>query len=130
MNVTFSRRREGQVFLASNPPLDLRPMVEAEAALVFVLRSETPPTERVKLRLGCGYPCGADADVTELFKSVPTERWVRVSLDVRCFVQQGLDATAVDTPFLLLTEGRMALSIADIRFVPGAGPQAIVSCGS
>ena len=47
---------------------------------------------------------------------------------LKCFVDGGLDATTVDTPFLLLTGSAMSLSIADVRIVDGAGPDSIINC--
>ena len=109
-------------------PLDLGPMVAADGALVLLLSVADAPDDDVELRIGCGYPCGASAQVEKLLGALPTGEWFRVSFDLRCFADQGLEPGKVDAPFLLLTDSAMKLSIADVGFVEGLGPKATVRC--
>ena len=78
----------------------------------MVLSIEDPPSRNAVLRMGCGYPCSANADIGRLLQALPANEWVRVSVDLKCFVDGGLNAANVDTPFLLITDRKMALSIA------------------
>ena len=94
----------------------------------MLLQIHSAPRRQTILRMGCGYPCAANADVTDLFKALPKDQWLRVSVDLACFVDNGLDVGAVDMPFLLLTRGALDLSLADVRIVPGAAESATVRC--
>ena len=124
----WNGKGEAQLFLASPEPADLSAAVAADAALVMVLSVQQPPRRSATLRMGCGYPCSANADIGKLLKALPADEWLRVTVDLKCFVDGGLDAANVDTPFLLIADKKMTLSIADVRIVDGAGPDAIIRC--
>lgn len=124
----WNGKGEAQFFLAASEPVDLTAAVEADAALVMVLNVEKAPRKDVTLRMACGYPCAANADISQLLKALPADEWLRVSVDLKCFVDGGLDASHVETPLLLLTRQRMTVSIGDVRIVDGAGPSAIINC--
>ena len=78
--------------------------------------------------MGCVYPCESSTDITRLLEALPGEQWIRISFDLRCFADNGLDVTSVDVPLLVSTRGALGLSIADVRLVPGAGKDAIIRC--
>ena len=128
VNIRWNGGGEAQFFVGRKEPADYSAYLEQDAALVAVLRLDEKPTGNATLRMGCGYPCGSNADITRLLGALPTDKWVRVSFDLKCFADGGLDAENVDTPLLITTSGAMALSIADISVVPGAGPEATVRC--
>lgn len=128
IEATWNGEGDAQLFLAGIEPLDLGPMVAADGALVLLLSVADAPDDDVELRIGCGYPCGASAQVEKLLGALPTGEWFRVSFDLRCFADQGLEPGKVDAPFLLLTDSAMKLSIADVGFVEGLGPKATVRC--
>jgi len=50
--------------------------------------------------------------------------WYDVAVPVECFVATGLDISNVNTPFLIYTDGPMALSIEDIRWQPNTADAA------
>lgn len=128
LTATWSGRGEAQLFVAGPTPLDLGPMLAADGALVMLMSVAVAPDDPVELRIGCGYPCGASADIGKLLNALPAEQWFKVSFDLKCFAEQGLDAGNVDAPFLLLTEAAMSLSISDVGFVEGLGPSATIRC--
>jgi beta-glucosidase len=125
---TWSGKGEAQLYLAAAEPQDFSDLLAQDAALVTLLQVHAPPKKKVTLRMGCGYPCSANADISKLLKALPTDQWLRVSFDLKCFADGGLDIANVDTPFLLLTKGRLSLSVSDVRLVPGAGPAATINC--
>ena len=124
----WNGKGEAQFFLPYVEPKDYTEHLEQNAALVILLQVESPPKKKLNLRMGCGYPCAANADISKLMKALPTGEWVRLSFDLKCFAENGLDITKVDTPLLLSTRGKMALSIADVRMVPGMGKEASIRC--
>jgi beta-glucosidase len=125
--VSWRGRGEGQFYLASTPQ-DLSSYDLANAALVMVVRVNQAPKKQVVLRMGCGYPCAGNADLTQLFKAVPLGQWLKVSIDLACYSTRGLNTKEVDTPFLLLTAGKFSLSVSDIRLIPNTAKTATVRC--
>ncbi len=125
--LNWKGRGEGQFYMASLSQ-DLSKYEDSDSALVMILRVNQPPKRQVVLRMGCGYPCAGNADLTKLFKSVPVDQWLKVSIDFACFSSRGLNVAQVDTPFLLLTSGKFSLSIADIRLVPHGKDSATIKC--
>jgi len=128
LNATWNGKGEAQLFLAHNGPQDYTEYLEQDSALVVVLKVVSPPKRKVTIRMACGYPCAANADVTKLLKALPKEQWLRVSFDLKCFVDSGLNIRNVDTPLLLTTTGKMAISITDVGIFPGVGTGATIRC--
>ena len=126
--VVWSGGGDAQFYFAAPEARDFSDYANSDAALVVLLRVDTPPQKRVILRMGCGYPCAAEADIRKLLRALPAGEWVRTSFDIKCFAEQGLDASRVDTPFVLLSPGRLAISIAGVSIVPGLGPDATIRC--
>jgi beta-glucosidase len=119
---------EAQFFLAHKAPADYTQHLDEQSALVVILKVEKKPTKKVLMKMGCGYPCASNADITKLLKALTPQQWVRLSIDLECFAAGGLNIKNVDTPLLITTRGEMSLSIADISLVSGLGPKATISC--
>ncbi len=119
---------EAQLFLAHSGPKDYSATLDQDAALVAILRVNEAPTKKVQIKMGCVYPCDSSADITRLLEALTPGEWVRLSFDLKCFKDGGLNVGRVDTPFLLTTRGAMSLSLADISVVPALGPEATIRC--
>ncbi len=124
----WNGKGEAQFFVAHASPTDYSQDLAHESALVMLLQVLEKPKKKVLLRMGCGYPCASNADITKLLKALPPKEWIRLSFDLQCFVDGGLDVTHVDTPLLITSKGKMALLISDVRIAPGMGSQATISC--
>ncbi len=119
----------GQVFLHASPAQDLTAMQAAKGALVIDMLVSAKPTQPVELRMDCGYPCGAKANVTEILKRVPLDTWFSLSMDLTCFAESGADLKRIDTGMLIATGGKLSLSFTGARFVPGAAATSVIKCG-
>jgi beta-glucosidase len=128
LKARWNGKGEAQFFIANDGPADYSKLVEQDAALVVLMQIVTPPKKKVVIKMGCGYPCAANANITKLLKALPVEQWLRVSFDLKCFADGGLDITNVDTPLLLTTAGKMSVSMSDVSIVPGVGPEATIRC--
>ena len=128
VRASWNGRGEAQLFVALPGPTDLSSHVEQDSALVVLMRVDERPRKKVTLKMSCGYPCAANADISKLLQALPEGQWLRVSFAMKCFADGGLNPATVDSPFLLLTKSKLALSISDIRLVPGAGESATVAC--
>lgn len=128
MMATWNGKGEAQVYLVSPEPVDLTELAQQDGALVMLLKVNKKPKKQVTLRMGCGFPCAANADISKLLKALPEDQWLRLSVALKCFVDGGLNTKTVDTPLLLLNRGKLSLSIADVRLVPQAGSAATIKC--
>lgn len=130
IKATWSGKGEAQLFLAhGSEPQNLTELVKQDAALVMLVQLHTPPKRKpVALKMGCVYPCSADTDISKLLNALPTEQWLKISVDLRCFAEHGLNVENVDSPMTLLTKSKLSLSIGDVRLVPGVGETATIKC--
>ena len=103
-----------QVGFHGGRPLDLSPLVNANAQLTFEVRVEARPESKVILRMDSAYPHWGSLDITDTLRELPQGRWQRVSIELERFIESGTDPRSVETPFLLWTEGAMRLSLANI----------------
>ncbi|MGB5325070.1 MAG: exo 1,3/1,4-beta-D-glucan glucohydrolase, partial [Pseudomonadales bacterium] len=126
--IRWSTSEIGQVYFQHNTPLDLKHLLKNEAALVFNLRVDRPPTDSVKLRIDCQYPCTGEVDITGSLKAQPRGEWQRFAIDIECFAEAGTNFKQVDTPFLMVTGGQLEVGISDISFEAGARDSANISC--
>ncbi|MBC6428202.1 MAG: hypothetical protein GDA55_03090 [Cellvibrionales bacterium] len=126
IRLDWAGRREGQLYLQADPPLDLS--TATEAALAVTLKLHRKPRSAVTLALGCGYPCRGSADITRLLRRLPQDEWLQLTFALQCFTDLGLDSARIDSPFLLLSSGKFALSIAAIRLLPTGAATATVTC--
>ncbi len=69
----------------------------------------------------CGTAQGALLDLTSTLRSTPTGQWQTLSYSLSCFLAQGADLSNVEAPFSIATTGRLALTIGEVRLVPGRG---------
>lgn len=128
VKVTWNGKGEAQLFIATDSPRDFSELLEQDAALVMLMKVSAAPKRKTVIKMGCGYPCAANADITSLLKALPEDQWLRVSFDFKCFADGGLNVKNVDTPLLLTTAGKLAVSISDVSIVPGAGGDATIRC--
>jgi actin-like ATPase involved in cell morphogenesis len=99
--------------------VDARPYLD-KGALVFDLIVHSAPSETTSLATHCHFPCAGQVEVTELLRQSVPEQKRTIAVPLRCFSDRGLDPSAVDTPFLLLTAGTLDLSIAHVRWASDA----------
>lgn len=124
----WNGRGEAQFFMTHGTSVDYTQHLDEQSALAVILKVDKRPSRNVLIKMGCGYPCASNADITKLLKALTPQQWVRLSIDLECFAAGGLNIENVDTPLLITTRGEMSLSIADISLVSGLGPEATISC--
>jgi beta-glucosidase len=124
----WNGRGEAQFFMTHGTSVDYTQHLDEQSALAVILNVDKRPSRKVLIKMGCGYPCASNADITKLLKALTPQQWVRLSIDLECFAAGGLNIENVDTPLLITTRGEMSLSIADISLVSGLGPEATISC--
>jgi len=126
--IMWQGKGEGLVYFETTTPRDLRDWLARRAALALDIKVERAPTRSVFLKAHCRYPCGAQANVTTALRKAPKDEWIRLSVDLACFVKSGLDPSKVTTLPLLSTSGELSMSISNVRLIPGMAGNATVSC--
>ncbi|PPK98556.1 beta-glucosidase [Kineococcus xinjiangensis] len=116
-------------FYLQSEPADLSGWLAAEGALVFDAIVTQKPTARTVLSMHCTWPCFSEVEATSLFSGLPLGAKTTVKVPLSCFDTGALDFEAVNTPFLVYTEGALEAAFANVRWVPGAADDAdAVAC--
>ena len=117
-----------QFYYQFEDPVNMRALEMADGALSFDVRLLKSPTQPVKLRMDCGYPCSGEMDITQFLKGTDGNDWQRLSFPMKCFAQLGVDSSKVDTPFLLATTGELSLEISDVALAERPTSGEVMSC--
>jgi len=86
--------------------------------LAFDVMVEEPPSAPVYAAMRCGEGCEGRIDITEALDRSVVGEWRTMRLQLRHFADAGADLSHITTPFLLATEGTLALLFAEIRLEP------------
>lgn len=119
----------GQVYsqlAQSSPGTNLAAYGNSDSTLAFRVRVDTAPAAAtgVALSTHCVYPCLGEVSLGNTLRGFTQGEWYDVAVPIDCFVTDGLDISNVNTPFLIYTDGPMALSIEDIRWQPNTADAA------
>ncbi|MCP4400254.1 MAG: PEP-CTERM sorting domain-containing protein [bacterium] len=120
----------GQIYsqvASETPGVNLTKYQNSETSMKFRVKVNTAPTGPVTLGVHCEYPCVSTITTFgDYLATLPLETWTDVSVPLQCFIDEGLDMSKVNTPFLIVTESAgwpMDLSVEEIRWEPWtAGP--------
>ena len=112
----------GQVYMQTSDPstgADRSPYANSQTSLQFRVKvNEAPASSTVNLSMHCVYPCGADINIAGMLGDLTVGEWSDISVPLQCFLDNGLDITNVNTPFLLYTDDTLDLSIENVRWEP------------
>ena len=115
---TWSKQKvKGQVAIYG-PTINLA-AYEDTSALVFEVNVMRPSNKPVMLGMDCHYPCRSEFDIRRELKRYPKNEWATFAVPLNCFTLNedagDFDISRINGPFLLSTEGRMEIAIANIR---------------
>jgi len=108
------------VYLAAAQAIDLTPATMDCMTLAVDVLLEEPPSEPVFVAVRCGEDCAGRVDITEALSSGPLGEWQTVTTRLSLFAAVGAKLTHVTAPFVLETEGTLALRFANVRLEPAA----------
>ncbi|HUG23445.1 putative glycoside hydrolase [Piscinibacter sp.] len=114
----------GQFHLQSKMTNDLLDYIDADSAMVFDAVVNKSPEDQVTMRVDCRYPCLGVVDMTDFYKKAPVGQTIQVKVPLTCFEATGTKFTAVNTPLVIFTTKPFSLSVANVRYVPGAAKDA------
>ncbi len=106
------------LYLEASTAIDLTRQAEGCMAIAFDVLVEEGPSAPVLLAMRCGDDCEGRLDITEILEDVPVSTWKTVKVPLSEFADAGVDLSHVTSPFLLATEGTLALRFAEVRVVP------------
>ncbi|MFM4978598.1 glycoside hydrolase family 3 N-terminal domain-containing protein [Aeromonas caviae] len=98
---------------------DRRTYLKGESELQVTLRVQQAPAGDMTLGLQCGWPCGKSIEIAPTLRQLPPQKWVTLSLPLRC-LEEGMDFAKVNTPFILGTSGQARIDMATVRWVPAS----------
>ncbi|MCA0894931.1 putative glycoside hydrolase [Microbulbifer agarilyticus] len=120
----------GQILWQSKRKLDLEPLATEGGALSLVLRVDEAPSDKVTLRMDCGYPCAGSFKLGQILSAVPQKQWFHLAIPLSCFADAGTKLSKVDSPLVVITNGSMGLSLADVRLVTNAPESSTINCST
>jgi beta-glucosidase len=117
LKVSWKGDTWGAIFIQSpGHTRDLTPYVTAGAALIFDVTVLKPPTEYTAIEVHCVWRCGAMLRAEKLFQQLPVGSRTTVSIPLSCFTVAGLNATRVDTPFVIHSEAEFSAVFSNVRW--------------
>ena len=108
----------------SNEVLDLREIAAEDGALVFDLTVLSGSASSFEVAAHCVFPCGGSVDITDTVSELDPNKTAHMVVPAACFTRDGLDITLVNTPFLLLGQGDIAVKVENIRWENKSGANA------
>ncbi len=136
--VVWNGEGPGELALASDERQDFTDYRNSNSALIFDIKVNTPPSDTVFLRLGCGSWCASDLDITQQLREMAGKPWQTVVVDLACFPDAGANFglpmppeeffRSVQEPFNLTTSGTLDIVFSDVRIKKGAADQATIIC--
>ncbi|TRX53836.1 glycoside hydrolase family 3 protein [Thalassomonas sp. M1454] len=127
--ITFKGTEKAMVSLRSTFVEDLRAQIENKSALTVLVRKEQSFSDKVFLEMHCDEAnCQYSIDVTSAMQGFTDNEWQELSVDLNCFVEQGLNPARVTLPFGIATSGSGQLSFSTIKLQPNKADNATVSC--
>ncbi|MFC3121657.1 putative glycoside hydrolase [Agaribacter flavus] len=77
------------------------------------------PDELVELTMECkwDWKCRASVQLKSVLSRLPVGEWSNVTIPMACFDQSKIDLSAVTTPFMLHTSGKMELEISSVEVI-------------
>lgn len=113
--VEWSGEAPGQVYLQTAIPHDVAALAAEGGMLRARLIVHEAPTKPVFLRMDGTYPQAGAVDVTEALRAMARDELVEFALPLAAWGDAGAPLGHIDTPFLLWTKGRLAVTFADLR---------------
>jgi len=97
-------------------PLDLSNFKD-EGALAIDIRLDVKPDKDVTFGMDCGYPCRAEIYLTKTLKDLKKNEWKTIPIPLNCLLKDGFDISKVNGPFVIGTDGKLGITIAEVRLL-------------
>ncbi|MFV8782105.1 glycoside hydrolase family 3 protein [Microbulbifer sp. SA54] len=129
--ITWKGLRGGSVVLQTKKPQNLSRYLDEHAALTMDVRLDSAASAPVFAGMRCTTEaCSGELPLQAPLAELKPGEWSELSIDLQCFAKAGADFSQVSSGLFLRSEGALGLSVANIKFVPGAAAEAAVRCDS
>jgi Galactose-binding domain-like len=88
---------------------------EHDVALVIDLKVDVMPDKGVTIGMDCGYPCRSELQVRKNITKLSKGEWSSLPIPLNCFSQAGADLKKINGPFVMSTDGKLTVEIANVR---------------
>lgn len=116
--ISWSGRGAGTLAF-NGTPRSLSRAARSGMALALRLRLDEPPTAPVELGMGCAEDYAGFIDVSDRLRGAGVGGWHVLAIKLSAFRAAGTDMSCITEPLILRTEGRLRLTIDDIRLTQG-----------
>jgi len=123
ITVEFSGESAAQVYMQTEDTLgvDKYSYVNADATLQFDIDMKTAAPESLVLSAHCEWPCMGEVKINKVLPAATLAgetNWRTVKVPLECLVDEGMDFSLVNTPFLIYSEEAVEFNLGEIRYVP------------
>ena len=127
--LTFTGKESASVRFQSTFVEDLRQYIENDSALTVLVRKHQEFSESVMLEMHCDEAdCQKSVDISAVMKGFTIHEWQELSVDLNCFVKQGVNFGRLTVPFGITTAGQGVVSFSTMKLQPNKAKSATISC--
>ena len=127
--LSFTGKEPASVRLQSTFVEDLRQYIENDSALTVLVRKDQEFSEPVMLEIHCDEAdCQKSVDISAVMKGFTLHEWQELSVDLNCFVKQGVNFARVTVPFSISTAGQGVVSFSTMKLQPNKAKSATINC--
>ncbi len=108
-------------------PLDLTRESNGELSLVVDVRVDRAGSAPVGLGMVSNDGKAVTVPITKTLAAGKPGAWQQVIVPLQCFAKRGIDMAHVTAPFVIATDGKLALSISDVKI--DSAPVPMTKCG-
>ncbi|TCS35674.1 glycoside hydrolase family 3 protein [Reinekea marinisedimentorum] len=125
VNVVFTGESAAQIYMQTEDEegTDLYSYVNADATLQFDIDMKTDAPESLVLSTHCEWPCLGEVAIHKVLpeaSAVDESNWTTVKIPLQCFIDEGMDFSITNTPFLLYSEDAVEFNLGEVRYVPNS----------
>jgi len=125
INVSFDGESAAQVYLQTSDTsgIDKYSYVNAEATLQFDIDMKSTAPESLILAAHCEWPCLGEVAINKVLpdaSAADESNWTTIKVPLSCLVDEGMDFSVVNTPFLLYSTEAVEFNLGEIRYVPNS----------
>ncbi|MES3107166.1 glycoside hydrolase family 3 protein [Sphingomonas aurantiaca] len=113
--------------IEASGPLDLTRESNGELSLVVDVRVDRPATAPVALGMVSTNGTTVTVPITKTLATAKVGDWQQVIVPLQCFAKRGIDMAQVTAPFVIATDGKLGLSISDVKI--DSAPVPMTKCG-
>ena len=113
---------------------DLSTSLDTQSVLSMLVKVEAKPTEPLLLSMNCEGTgdkpgsCHHSIDITQTINGIDKNSWQKLTVDLKCFSDQGTKFSQIVRPFELTSKGTLSIALANIQFEPNLADNATISC--